>query len=102
MNNLAILAAAGSRKTEYIVDSALAITDGRVLITTYTNENQNQIIRRIEQKAGACPPHIQVMGWFSFLIAQCAKPYRLPLKSFCGAPRQRKSRPAGQGGKEHL
>lgn len=75
-SNTAILAAAGSRKTEYIVDSALAVTDGRVLITTYTNENQRQIVQRIEQKVGTMPPHITVIGWFSFLIAHCAKPYQ--------------------------
>jgi hypothetical protein len=75
-SNTAILAAAGSRKTEYVVDSALAVNDGCVLITTYTNENQRQIIQRIEQKAGTVQPHISVVGWFSFLIAQCAKPYQ--------------------------
>jgi DNA helicase II / ATP-dependent DNA helicase PcrA len=77
--NVAILAAAGSRKTEHIVEAALAVTDGHVLITTYTNENQRHIIRRIEQKAGIVPSHITVMGWFSFLIAQCAKPYQMAL-----------------------
>jgi DNA helicase-2/ATP-dependent DNA helicase PcrA len=78
-DNRAILAAAGSRKTEYIIESALAVTDGRVLITTYTNENQRQILSRIEQKVGAIPVHITVMGWFSFLIAHCAKPYQRAL-----------------------
>lgn len=77
--NVAILAAAGSRKTEHIVESALDVTDGRVLITTYTNENQRHIVRRIEQKVGVVPSHITVMGWFSFLIAQCAKPYQRAL-----------------------
>jgi len=75
-SNIAILAAAGSRKTQYIVDSALAINDGHVLITTYTNENQRQIIQRIEQQVGTIPPNISIMGWFSFLITQCAKPYQ--------------------------
>jgi hypothetical protein len=74
--NCAILAAAGSRKTEHIVEAALAVTNGRVLITTYTNENQNQIVRRIQQKVGTIPAHITVMGWFSFLIAHCIKPYQ--------------------------
>jgi DNA helicase II / ATP-dependent DNA helicase PcrA len=77
--NVAILAAAGSRKTEQVVESALGVTDGRVLITTYTNENRRHIIDRIEQKVGAIPSHIAVMGWFSFLIAQCAKPYQREL-----------------------
>ena len=77
--SVAILAAAGSRKTEHIVESALAVTDGRVLITTYTNENQRQIVSRIEKKVGAIPPHILVMGWFSFLMQHCAKPYQRAL-----------------------
>jgi len=74
--NCAILAAAGSRKTEHIVEAALAVTNGRVLITTYTNENQNQIVRRIEQKVGAIPANITIVGWFTFLIAHCVKPYQ--------------------------
>jgi DNA helicase-2/ATP-dependent DNA helicase PcrA len=79
INNCAILAAAGSRKTECIVESALAVSDGRVLITTFTQENQRHIINRIEQKVGAIPDHITVMGWFTFLITQCAKPYQRAL-----------------------
>jgi hypothetical protein len=55
------------------------VTEGRVLIATYTSENQRQIVRRIEQKAGAVPPNISVVGWFAFLIAQCAKPYQATL-----------------------
>ena len=74
--NCVILAAAGSRKTEHIVEAALAVTSGRVLITTYTNENQNQIVRRIEQKVGTIPANITIMGWFTFLIAHCVKPYQ--------------------------
>ena len=48
-DNVAILAAAGSRKTEHIVESALDVTDGCVFRTTYTNENQRQVVSRIEQ-----------------------------------------------------
>jgi DNA helicase II / ATP-dependent DNA helicase PcrA len=80
-DNIAILAAAGSRKTEQIVESALSVTNGRVLITTYTNENQRHIVSRIEQKVGVMPSHITVMGWFSFLIMQCAKPYQRTITS---------------------
>ena len=65
-HKVAILAAAGSRKTEHIVDAALAVSHGRVLITTYTTENQQHIVRRIEQRVGVVPPHITVMGWFAF------------------------------------
>lgn len=84
-NNTVLLAAAGSRKTEHVIESALAVTNGRVLITTYTNENQRHIAKRIEDKVGAIPPNITITGWFAFLISQCAKPYqramtREPLK----------------------
>lgn len=78
-NNIAVLAAAGSRKTECVVDAALAVTEGRVLITTYTDENQRHILRRIEQKMGIVPKNIAVMGWFRFLITQCVKPYQRAL-----------------------
>jgi hypothetical protein len=78
-HNIAILAAAGSRKTECTVEAALAVADGRVLITTYTDENQRHIVRRIEQKVGIVPKHITIMGWFSFLITHCLKPYQRAL-----------------------
>lgn len=78
-DNVAILAAAGSRKTECVVDAALAATHGRVLVTTYTDENQRHIVRRIEQKVGVVPKHITVMGWFTFLITQCVRPYQRAL-----------------------
>jgi len=78
-HNTAILAAAGSRKTECVVEAALAETSGRVLITTYTDENQRHIVRRIEQKVGVVPRRITIMGWFTFLITQCVKPYQRAL-----------------------
>lgn len=78
-HNTAILAAAGSCKTECVVEAALAVADGRVLIATYTDENQRHIVRRIEKKMGIVPKHITIMGWFSFLITQCVKPYQRAL-----------------------
>lgn len=55
------------------------MSDGRVLITTYTDENQRHILRRIEQKVGVIPDNITVMGWFTFLISQCVRPYQRAL-----------------------
>jgi len=75
-NNLAIIAAAGSCKTQYIVDSALADTGKRVLITTYTNENLAQLVSRLSGGTGVLPSHITVMSWFSLLLNQCARPYQ--------------------------
>lgn len=74
--NRAIIAAAGSGKTETILESALAPNAGRVLIATFTRENQLQIIERIEGRLGFVPPNVTVMGWVSFLLDECARPYQ--------------------------
>jgi DNA helicase-2/ATP-dependent DNA helicase PcrA len=74
--NKAIIAAAGARKTQYIIDAALADPSARALITTYTNENLRQIQARIQQRMGVIPPHIQTAGWFSFLLSHGIRPYQ--------------------------
>lgn len=43
MKNRLILAAAGSGKTQYIINEAIKITDAKVLITTYTISNTDEI-----------------------------------------------------------
>jgi DNA helicase II / ATP-dependent DNA helicase PcrA len=73
--NTAIIAAAGARKTQQIIDAALGASD-RVLITTYTNENLNQIRARIRARTGVIPPNIETSGWFSFLLADGIRPYQ--------------------------
>ncbi|WP_039937170.1 UvrD-helicase domain-containing protein [Streptomyces himastatinicus] len=75
-NNRAIIAAAGSRKTQHIIDQALGDTTKRVLVTTYTNENLSQIVNRLSDGTGILPSHVTVMGWFTFLMNQCARPYQ--------------------------
>lgn len=72
----AILAAAGSAKTQYILDQATADPTRKVLITTYTNENLAQIQQRLAGPSGLVPSHITLMTWFSFLVSQCARPYQ--------------------------
>lgn len=74
--NKAVIAAAGARKTQAIIESALADPSQRVLITTYTTENLNQIRRRIEQAVGVVPEHVELAGWFSFLLAHGVRPYQ--------------------------
>ena len=75
--NRVVIAAAGSGKTEYIIGRALeAPTSKRVLITTFTRENCDQIFGRIQTANGCVPLHIHVQGWFSFLINQAARPYQ--------------------------
>lgn len=75
-SNSAIIAAAGSRKTQHIVDCVTANCADRVLVTTYTNENLRQLNARIAGTNFAIPSHVRLMGWFSFLLNECAKPYQ--------------------------
>lgn len=75
-NNLAVLAAAGSRKTQHIVDCVLSDPSQQVLVTTYTTENMNQLVDRLSAGTGLLPKHVTVMTWFTFLLNQCARPYQ--------------------------
>lgn len=78
--NRAVIAAAGSRKTQLVIDAALAAPpDRRVLITTYTRYNCDQISRRLREAHGCVPPNVSVLGWFSFLMNQGARPYQSAL-----------------------
>lgn len=85
-SKVAVIAAAGSGKTEFIVETALASSD-RVLITTYTNENLGQIVKRLQEKAGAIPANVTVMPWFTFLLSQGARPYQAALTKAVGRVR---------------
>jgi superfamily I DNA/RNA helicase len=75
-NNLAVLAAAGSRKTQHIVDCVLGDPSQHVLVATYTTENMNQLVERLSGGTGLLPKHVTVMTWFTFLLNQCARPYQ--------------------------
>lgn len=75
-NNVAVIAAAGSRKTQHIVDCVLSDPSRRVLVTTYTNENLRQLVGRMSMESGVMPSHVTAMGWFTFLLNQCARPYQ--------------------------
>jgi hypothetical protein len=74
MNRLT-LAVAGGRKTQSIVDDCRAAPKGRqILVVTYTRNNQQELISRL-----ACyrplEAHVEVQGWFSFLLSHWVRPY---------------------------
>jgi DNA helicase II / ATP-dependent DNA helicase PcrA len=81
--HLAIIASAGSRKTEFVVNEALAHDNKRVLITTYTLNNLRCIEERIYSKVGRMPPHITITSWYGFLLNQWCRPYQ---RAVVGAP----------------
>jgi DNA helicase-2/ATP-dependent DNA helicase PcrA len=75
-NNCAVLAVAGARKTQTLVDEALSDPSRRVLVTTYTVQNLREITRRIEHEVSVVPPNVQVASWFSFLLGDGIRPYQ--------------------------
>lgn len=79
MGKAVIFAAAGAGKTERIIQEALAISGRRVLITTYTNRNAQQITDRLIDECGLVPSSIQVGTWFRFLLRDAVKPYQSAL-----------------------
>lgn len=76
MNCKAIIAAAGSGKTSYIIKSALEEKEEKVLITTFTQANCEEI-KKSFIKINKCIPHnIDIMTWFSFLIKHGVHPFQ--------------------------
>jgi len=75
--NKLILSAAGSGKTTFLVKLALEHEKNKkILITTYTNENEEEIKQKITKLMKCIPSNITVQSWFSFLIQQGVKPYQ--------------------------
>ncbi len=74
--NEAVIAAAGSGKTERLIEEALADADARVLVTTYTRENLSEIDARLWKASGTRTHKVTVMSWFEFLLRDAIKPYQ--------------------------
>ncbi len=54
----------------------MALIGKRVLITTYTNENIDQIRSYIIERCGHVPSNIKLLSWFSFLLQDGVRPYQ--------------------------
>ena len=78
VENRLTLAVAGSRKTQGLVEACKAAdVSERILVLTYTSTNQQELASRLDRLAGD-HPHIEVGGWFSFLLQNFVYPF-LPL-----------------------
>lgn len=73
--NKLIIAAAGAGKTTYLVEEAYRRSEN-VLITTFTQENEAEILQKFVQKYGSVPSHVTIQTWFSFLLQHGVKPYQ--------------------------
>lgn len=79
--NKLILASAGAGKSQLLIDESIArAKDGqKVLIVTYTQNNQRELMERLSQLAGSAIENINVKGWFSFLLEDIIRPYQTVL-----------------------
>lgn len=78
VNNLT-LAVAGSGKTRELVEHCAELRhDKRAAVVTFTRANQAELQSRVSRSAGD-HPGICVMGWFTFLLRDFARPF-IPFK----------------------
>lgn len=76
-NNKLIISAAGSGKTTHVVNGALELDKSqKILITTYTVENESEIKNKILGKRKSIPSNVTVQGWFSFLLQHGVRPFQ--------------------------
>ncbi|MGV8963186.1 MAG: UvrD-helicase domain-containing protein [Candidatus Saccharimonadaceae bacterium] len=75
-NNKLIISVAGSGKTTFLVNEAIKVKGGQVLITTYTEANEQEIKNKFMQLYKCVPAHVTIQSWFSLLIKHGVKPFQ--------------------------
>ncbi len=73
--NKVIIAAAGSGKTQAVVEMA-SQEQRPVLITTYTDSNTEEVRNRFYALHGAIPGHVVILPWYTFLLNYGVRPYQ--------------------------
>lgn len=78
MPNELWIAGAGSGKTNKIITDAIEVIKrgGRVLVVTYTTNNQAELRARFVMKFGATSENFVVKGLFSFYLDEMVRPYQ--------------------------
>jgi DNA helicase-2/ATP-dependent DNA helicase PcrA len=75
-NNRLIIAAAGSGKTTLLVREALKNSKESILITTFTQANEEEIRKKFVELNGFVPENVHIQTWFSFLLKHGVRPYQ--------------------------
>ncbi len=75
-NNILIHSTAGSGKTTCLVKVALNNTDKKILITTYTRNNTQEIRNKFVELNGYVPKNVEITTWETFLLKNCIRPYQ--------------------------
>lgn len=73
-----LLASAGAGKSQRIAGEALkrAANGDRVLLLTYTINNQVELVRHICRANRVQPRNVVVKGWYEFLLEDMVRPYQ--------------------------
>ncbi len=78
MINKLYVSCAGSGKTSLIVNNVLQLErNERVLITTFTDSNCEEIGRKFISKIKYIPSNVNIVPWFTFLLTNIIKPYQV-------------------------
>lgn len=75
-NNIFIHSSAGSGKTTRLVKEAIKIKDKKVIITTYTNKNVQEIRNKFFSENGCVPTNVRIISWLRFLLYNLCRPYQ--------------------------
>lgn len=70
------IAAAGAGKTTFLVKKALQQTNKKILITTFTDSNEQGIREKFYQIHGCIPQNVSIVPWYTFLIRHGIRPYQ--------------------------
>ncbi|ONJ12485.1 hypothetical protein A8D91_27340 [Burkholderia cenocepacia] len=71
-----VMCAAGGGKTTRIVADAVSNVADKMLLVTYTRNNERELRSRLYQHGPVIPSNIEVMTWFGFMLRELARPYR--------------------------
>ncbi|ABM04284.1 conserved hypothetical protein [Psychromonas ingrahamii 37] len=78
-NNSLVIAAAGSGKTTLLVKTAIENPNRPILITTYTESNEQEIRDKFVKKVRTVLANVTIITWFSFLLKHWVRPYQCRL-----------------------
>jgi len=74
--NKYIIAAAGAGKTTHLINEALKNPNKKILITTYTEANEEEIRRKFLKLNKSIPKNVTIQTWYSFLLQDWVKPFQ--------------------------
>ncbi|WP_162252934.1 MULTISPECIES: UvrD-helicase domain-containing protein [unclassified Massilia] len=83
MSNIFVFAGAGTGKTERIVTEAMPLLNSskRVLVLTYTENNQREVYSRFSLRHRGAHPSFTVKGLLTFYLDEIIRPYQRALFS---------------------